>query len=182
MKPLITLILGTAREGRQSEHVAVFLLEALKKDHRFDTEFVDVKDYLISATIASWTESPAAQLWRDRVKKSDAFIIVSPEYNHGYPGELKLLLDRAYKEYAGKPVLMCGVSDGPFGGARMIEHIMPVLRQIGMLPIVPTLYFPHVDELFKKEKSEIEQEYQPRIEKAVNALVAFTEKTHALRT
>lgn len=173
MKPHITLLLGTAREGRLSEHVAHFLLEKLKIDSRFDIELVDVRDHLILATIASWTESDKASPWREIVKKSDAFIIVSPEYNHGYPGELKLLLDRANKEYFGKPVLMCGVSNGPFGGARMIEHIIPILRQLGMVPLVETLYFPHVSELFKKNMAEIELEHLPRIEKGIQSLLGY---------
>lgn len=181
LQPTITMILGTARHGRQSEQVMRVIERHIGKDARFLLDIADVRDYTTSATVPPWEDTPVALRWRAQAKKSDAFIIVSPEYNHGYPGELKQLLDFAYKEYAGKPVLLCGVSDGPFGGARMIEHIMPVLRQLGLLPLVDTLYFPKVDELLKKEMHEIDAEFEPRIEKAINALIAYTEKTAPLR-
>jgi NAD(P)H-dependent FMN reductase len=54
---------------------------------------------------------------------ADGFIIVSPEYNHSYPGELKMLLDMLFSQYAHKPVGICGVSSGAWGGTRMVEQL-----------------------------------------------------------
>ena len=68
------------------------------------------------------------QTTREKARRSDGFIIVSPEYNHGYPGELKMLLNMLFSQYAHKPVGICRVSSGAWGGTRMVEQ----LRQVGL--------------------------------------------------
>ena len=62
-------------------------------------------------------------------------MLVVPEYNHGYPGMLKHVLDTNLKEYIHKAVGVCGVSAGGFGGVRMIENLLPVLRELGLVTI-----------------------------------------------
>ena len=67
--------------------------------------------------------------------RADGLVIVAPEYNHGYPGILKHALDTNLKEYIHKPVGLCGVSAGGFGGTRVIESLLPVMRELGMVTI-----------------------------------------------
>src|SRR3990167_5465126 len=117
----IPIILGTAREGNSSENPAKFMLKevlALK----IESEIIKVKDYLIGAT-QQYEESDGIKALSEKINKTDGLIIVVPEYNHGYPGELKLLLDNFYDEYARKPVGLCGVSKGALGGARVVEQL-----------------------------------------------------------
>src|SRR5262245_58802077 len=113
----IPVILGTARSGRESEKVAKFVHE-FAVQHGFLTELVDVRDYL-----QSFTEEKELTAWKEKATAADGFIIVSPEYNHGYPGELKMFLDSAYVEYNHKPLGIVGVSDGMAGGIRMAEQL-----------------------------------------------------------
>jgi NAD(P)H-dependent FMN reductase len=108
----IPIILGTARVGRQSEKAAKFMLQEMVKAG-VESELIDVRDHRITATDKKLPESEAlAKI----IIKADALIVVSPEYNHGYPGELKMMLDMLYDEYFHKPVGFCGVSIGIFGG------------------------------------------------------------------
>jgi NAD(P)H-dependent FMN reductase len=108
----IPVILGTARQGRQSEKAARFILrEALAAS--LESEIIDVRDHRIAATDNTGS-SPQAQRLAEKVKRADGFIIVSPEYNHGYPGELKMMLDMLFWAYAKKPVGICGKSAWPF--------------------------------------------------------------------
>ena len=86
--------------------------------------------------------------WADTVGSLDAFIIVTPEYNHGYPGELKMLLDMLFSQYAHKPVGICGVSSGAWGGTRMVEQLRQVCLALHMVPTGEAVYFPKVQELF----------------------------------
>lgn len=90
-----------------------------------------------------------AKRYREKITRADGLIIVSPEYNHGYPGELKLLLDRAYKEYAHKPVGICGVSSGIMGGGRMVEQLRLIAIDFALVPIKPAIYFRTVETLFQ---------------------------------
>lgn len=68
--------------------------------------------------------------------QADGIVIVTPEYNRGYPGLLKYVLDTNLKEYIHKAVGICGVSAGGFGGARVIENLLPVLRELGLVTIL----------------------------------------------
>lgn len=140
------VILGTARTGRQSEKVAKFVMEETKKAG-FDTEVIDVRDYRIQAT-DNTMGSPQAKKLSENIDKADAMIIVTPEYNHGYPGELKMMLDMLYDQYSKKPVGFCGVSAGGLGGARAVEQLRQVAAELHMVDIREALYFPVVQNLF----------------------------------
>ncbi len=145
-KLFVPVILGTAREGRQSEKAAKFVLEEAKK-FGFDAELIDVRDYRLAAT-DNTEASPTARKLSQKTSRADGFIIVSPEYNHGYPGELKMMLDLLYSQYAQKPVGICGVSAGGLGGARMVEQLRQVCIEFHMVPIREAIYFPAVQDLF----------------------------------
>ncbi len=180
MIPYIPILLGTARVDRQSEKVATYLADMLKdhKDARF--ELHDVRDYALHHTIPDWQpqekELQKTEKWRDVVEKSHAFIIVTPEYNHGYPGELKMLLDQTLKPYLGKPVLTVGVSAGRFGGARVVEHLLSVYSELGLVHVPYPLYVGNVKEVFEKESSAIDEEWKPRIDKSIGKLLIYEKR------
>ena len=138
----IPVLLGTARPGRQSELVAAHILDNVKQ--RFGgTELVDVADFPMSAT--GVTES-AAKLdrYRELVSAADGFVLVVPEYNHGYPGELKLLLDAEYHAYGRKPVGFVSVSSGMIGGARVVEQLRLLTAALRMVPVSPAVHVSNV--------------------------------------
>jgi len=142
----IPVILGTAREGRQSEKAARFMLqEAL--DAGLESEIIDVRDYRLPATDNS-RASPQARKLAEKVERMDGLIIVSPEYNHGYPGELKMMLDMLFSEYAHKPVGICAVSSGAWGGVRMVEQLRQVCIALHLVPTGEAVHFPKVQEQF----------------------------------
>lgn len=170
----IPIILGTAREGRESENVARFLLKEAKYAG-IGTELLDVRDFKLSATDNS-KGSPQAKKLAAAISKADALIVVSPEYNHGYPGELKLMLDLLYEEYAGKPLGIVGVSAGPFGGARMVEQLRLVAIELQMVPIRDALHFPNVRECFDANGRVKDEEYKKRAKKFLDKLAGYAKK------
>src|SRR5437764_13411 len=115
----IPVILGTARKGRRSEHAARFVFEETKRRAGVDTEFVDICK--IPMRLDDAGEQMKDPAFSDLVRRADGLILVVPEYNHGYPGLLKHALDMNLEEYIHKAVGICGVSAGPFGGARVVE-------------------------------------------------------------
>ena len=133
-RPLsIPVILGTPRQGRLSEHVARVMLEQLCKREGVQTALVDVRTLQLPSTDAG--EAVKDQQFSETVMHADGLIIVAPEYNHGYPGILKHVLDSNLKEYIHKPVGLCGVSAGGFGGTRVVESLLPVMRELGLVSI-----------------------------------------------
>lgn len=157
----IPIILGTAREGRQSEKVAKFVL-AEATAAGIKSEILDVRDYRISATDNTGT-SATAKKFAKKINLADGLIIVAPEYNHGYPGELKMMLDLLYKEYFGKPLGICGVSAGGLGGARMVEQLRLVGVELHMMPIREAVYFSAVQNLFDEKGGIKDESYHDRL-------------------
>src|SRR6202044_2570925 len=86
--------------------------------------------------------------WVDAVKNADGLVIIVPEYNHGYPGILKSIMDVLLKEYIHKAVRLVGVSAGPWGGTRVIEAMVPMVRELGLAVTFTDLNFAHVQEQF----------------------------------
>src|SRR5256712_10616966 len=119
-RPLfIPIILGTARQGRESENVARLVFEQTKKRAGVETELIDVRTLPMRLDDAGEQMKDAA--FSATIESCDALIVVTPEYNHGYPGLLKHALDMNLKEYIHKAVGICGVSAGARGGARVAE-------------------------------------------------------------
>lgn len=125
----IPVILGTTRRGRYSEHVARFVTEELGKRERVETQLVDIRDLPFPTNDAG--EQIKDPSFSELASRADGFVIVAPEYNHGYPGILKHVLDSNLKEYIHKAVGVVGVSAGPFGGTRVIQNMLPVMRETG---------------------------------------------------
>src|SRR5947208_15612301 len=127
----IPLILGTAREGRQSENVARFVFEQTKKLADVETELIDVRELPMKLDDAG--EQMKDPKFSAAIERCDGLIVVTPEYNQGYPGLLKHARDMNLKEYIHKAVGICGVSAEPVGGERVIEGHMPVMGELGLV-------------------------------------------------
>jgi NAD(P)H-dependent FMN reductase len=165
----IPLILGTAREGRQSENVARFVFEQTKKRADVETELIDVRELPMKLDDAG--EQMKDPKFSAAIERCDGLIIVTPEYNHGYPGLLKHALDMNLKEYIHKAVGICGVSAGPFGGARVIEGLLPVMRELGLVAIFEDVNFGSVAKIFDDQGNLLDQNYVRRLDKFLDELV-----------
>ena len=165
----IPLILGTARQGRQSEHVANFLLSEMKKRPEIETEVIDVRQLKMSLDDAG--EEMKDPDYAKKMTRADGLVIVTPEYNHGYPGLLKHALDMCLEEYIHKVVALCGVSAGPFGGARVIENLVPVVRELGLAVTFTDLNFSRVKDAFDEQGNLKDEKYVGRTAKFLNELI-----------
>ena len=94
-----------------------------------------------------------------------------PEYNHSFPGLLKHVLDSNLKEYIHKAVGICGVSAGGFGGTRMIQSLVPVLRELGLMTIFWDANFSSVGSLFDEQGKMRDPAYGKRLSKFLQELV-----------
>jgi len=169
-RPLfIPIILGTARQGRQSENVARFVFEQTKKRADVETELIDVRKLPMRLDDAG--EQMKDPNFSATIQRCDGLIIVTPEYNHGYPGLLKHALDMNLKEYIHKAVGICGVSAGPFGGARVIEGLLPVMRELGLVTIFEDVNFGNVEALFDEQGNMVDNNYVRRVRKFLDELI-----------
>ncbi len=180
-KPYIPLILGTGRQGRESEKVAKYVWEKMQA-YVMETEFIDVRDFAVGLTVPHWEANERLEPWRTIVKKADGFILVFPEYHHGYPGELKILLDSVNSTMcARKPILLCSVSSGNFGGVRAADHLLPVLRELKLVAMKESVIFPNVETLMQKSKAELDEIYDKKINDGAEMLLKYAEALKPLR-
>lgn len=168
-RPLfIPVILGTARMGRMSLHAAQLLFREVSKHPGVETELIDIAKLPLPTNDAGEAiKDPGFSAAMDR---ADALVIVAPEYNHGYSGLLKHVLDSCLKEYIHKAVGIVGVSAGPFGGSRVIQSLLPVMRELGLVTIFWDVNFSSVQKVFAADGSLQDEAYIRRIEKFLKEL------------
>jgi NAD(P)H-dependent FMN reductase len=169
-RPLfIPVVLGTTRKGRASENVARFVFEEVKKRDGVETELIDLRDLKFTSEDAG--ESIKDVVFSRTVERADGLVLVVPEYNHGYPGLLKHALDTNLKEYIHKAVGVCGVSAGGFGGTRMIENLLPVLRELGLVTIFWDGNFSSAHKIFDESGALLDLAYVKRIDQFLKELI-----------
>lgn len=179
MKLYLPIILGTAHQDNKTALAAQFVFEQAKKQD-FETELLKVADFVDSPVTGGMSEPNGAR-WSDIVTKADGLIIVTPEYNNGYPGELKLMIDQIYKEYANKAVAICGVSSGGMGGSRAVKQLVMVAHTLKLHPIRNALYFPNVGELFNESGVVQDEAYIERAQTMFDELIWLAAALKAAR-
>ena len=166
----LPVVIGTPRQGRLTEPAAKFVFGEVSKRSDIETELIDIRKIPIRMDDAG--EALKDSEFSATVSRSDGLILVVPEYNHSFPGLLKHVLDTNLKEYIHKAAGVCGVSAGPFGGARMIQNFLPVLRELGMVTIFSDVYFGSAGKLFDTSTGQItDVAYAGRLDKFLNELV-----------
>lgn len=169
----IQIIVGSVREGRTAIKIAQWIDREIKS-YDFSTvesEIVDLKEWDLPffagahPPLTGIYDQPKQQDWADKIAQGDAYIFISPEYNHGYSAVLKNALDYLGKEWNGKPAAY--VSYGGTNGSRSIDQIRQVGTQMGLLDSNSTL---EIRDIFARNRSE---EFEPNEFDSKNLKVIF---------
>jgi NAD(P)H-dependent FMN reductase len=157
-RPLfVPVLLGTPRHGRMSEHAAKVVHGEVAKRPGVETELIDVATLPIPFDDAG--EGAKDTALAETMNRADALVLVTPEYNHGYAGVLKHVIDTNLKEYIHKAAGIVGVSAGVFGGARGIQNLLPVLRELGFVTIFWDVYFTSVHKRFDEDGNLVDDSF-----------------------
>ncbi|TDD11947.1 NADPH-dependent oxidoreductase [Nonomuraea deserti] len=130
----VAIIIGSTRPGRNGEAVARWLhdLAAERDDARF--ELVDLKDFGLPHLDEAMPPAmgrydlPHTRKWADKIASFDAYVFVTPEYNHSISGALKDAIDFLYGEWHNKAAGFVGY--GSLGGARAVEHLRLIMGEL----------------------------------------------------
>ena len=172
MRPLnLPVLLGTNRKERKSVFAAKWLVGEMQKRDDLETSLFDVADFDLPQRDYGQEIKDAFPEWRDAIVESDGLVIVSPEYNHGYPGALKAVLDLLLREYIHKAVAFVGVSAGPWGGTRAIEAMVPMVRELGLAVCFSDLNFPFVQRTFDQTGQLLDPAFEQRAKDFLDELV-----------
>jgi len=170
-KLLLPVLLGTNRKGRNSIHPAKWLVGEMEKRAEIATKLFDVGDFALPQDDYGQGLKDLFPDWRDTIIKADGLVIVAPEYNHGYPGTLKAVLDLMLREYVHKAVAFVGVSAGPWGATRVIESMVPMVRELGLAVTFSDLNFPKVQNTFDAEGKLLDAAFEKRARDFLDELV-----------
>jgi NAD(P)H-dependent FMN reductase len=136
----IDVILGSTRGDRFSERAGRWVAEGLSARDDMEIELVDLRDHPLPffdgiSPIRTLREYPTPEIERfgNTIDRADGFVILMPEYNHGYPAVLKNAIDHTWVEWRRKPVTFVGW--GNVGGARAIEQLRLVMVELEMAPL-----------------------------------------------
>jgi NAD(P)H-dependent FMN reductase len=127
----LAVLLGTKRVNNKSQYVARHIARIAESTGEWDVTFVDPQDLELPGD--GNDEVGKDPKYTKITEESEAFFIVTPEYNHSFPGTLKRVLDSELSNYIHKPVAVAGVSSGRYAGVRAVAHLAEVLREIGMI-------------------------------------------------
>lgn len=167
----LPVLLGTNRQNRNSVFPARWLVGEMEKRADIETSLFDVGDFALPQDDYGQGLKDRFPEWRDAIIRADGLVIVSPEYNHGYPGSLKAVLDLLLKEYIHKAVAFVGVSAGPWGGTRVIEAMVTMVRELGLAVTFTDLNFPKVQKTFDSDGKLLDQAYEKRAKDFLDELV-----------
>ena len=182
----IKIILGSTREQSMSKKFGLAFKKIADKKTSISTEIIDLTDYAlpflyeqIAPMQRTEIKDIKIQKWSDTISDADAFIVIVPEYNSGYPGVLKNALDLLYKEWNNKPVILVGHSGGPSGGKNALNQLEQVLRTLKMNPINPKVLIPTSWKALNPNGSLVEKEQENSFDTALDEMINILTKSES---
>jgi NAD(P)H-dependent FMN reductase len=176
-RPVLEVIIGSTRPGRAGLPVARWIAEYAAKTGEFEVEIVDLAE--IDLPMLDEPNHPAAQQYTKGytkdfsaiISRADAFVLVLPEYNHGYPAPVKNALDFLVHEWAHKPIGLVSYG-GVAGGVRAVHALKPTLAFLKMIPVSDGVIIPFVSTFI--EGSDDDRRFVPNevMESSADAMLA----------
>jgi NAD(P)H-dependent FMN reductase len=145
--PKLHVILASTRPGRAGEPIAEWFTERAREHGAFDVELVDLAD--VALPLLDEPNHPRLRRyehqhtkdWSETINAADAFVMVTPEYNHGYPAALKNAIDYLHFEWQHKPVGFVSYG-GVAAGTRAVQQLKPVVGAVKLLAVVEAVNIP----------------------------------------
>ena len=157
-RPLnLAIIIGSTREGRFGDTVGQWFAKEAAAHGGFAVDLIDLVDIKLPPSHGVKPTPPEVDAFRARLAAADAFVIVTPEYNHSYPASLKHAIDQGYVEWMAKPVGFVSYG-GTVGGVRAIEHLRHVFAELHAATIRDYLCFIHARRQFDADGNPVDRE------------------------
>ncbi|RKF26738.1 NADPH-dependent FMN reductase [Micromonospora globbae] len=150
-KHTLVIVVGSVREGRFGPVVASWVAEQAREHGGFEVEVVDLAEFEIPLSLPASSPKYAGDAYprpesmaplTSRLAAADAFILVTPEYNHSYPASLKAAIDWHFTQWTAKPVAFVSYG-GAAGGRHAVLHLENVLTELHAVTIRDGLAFPN---------------------------------------
>jgi NAD(P)H-dependent FMN reductase len=149
----LAVIVGSIREGRFGSIVATWFAKQAKQRSDMTVDVIDLAEAQLPIVLPAFGGKPSAEAAAalaavtPRLEAADAFVVVTPEYNHSFPASLKNAIDWHYKQWQAKPVGFVSYG-GVSGGLRAVEHLRPVFAELHAVTVRDTVSFHTAGEKF----------------------------------
>jgi NAD(P)H-dependent FMN reductase len=156
----LQVIVGSTRPTRAADLVVPWVVARASAHHEFDVELIDLRDWPLPffsehmGTIGDFSDptysEPIVKAWNNKIKEGDAYVIITPEYNHSLPGVLKNAIDSLFLSFAlrNKPIAAVSYSGSIGAGIRAVEHLAQVVIEAEAVPLRNTVVIPYVTNAF----------------------------------
>ena len=189
----VLVIVGSTRPGRAADLVVPWVTARARAHHRFEVEVADLRDWPLPiftehmGTIGDVSDptysEPIVRAWNKKVKQADAFIVVTPEYNHSVPAVLKNAIDTVWLSFGfrNKPVAAVGYSGSIGGGIRAIEHLAHVFIEAEAAPLRSAVVIPFVRTAFGENGAPVDPETGIRLQVMLDDLAWWSSALETAR-
>jgi NAD(P)H-dependent FMN reductase len=167
----LQIITGSVRAEALGTTVAKWAMETINGVENLDVELLDLRTFDLPLSLEQNTDTAR---WNEKLSEADAYMLITPEYNHGYPAALKNALDHS-KAWDGKPVFLIGYSVGPAAGIRAVEQLRPVVSELGMVQLKYALQIPSAQETLTKD-SALKQQLKESLVRSIGDLRELASK------
>lgn len=182
----VAIILGSTRPNRNGEAVARWVHQQVQGRTDASYELVDIRDYnlpLLDEPIPPSQgkySQPHTRRWAEKIAAFDAFVFVTPEYNHGTSGALKNAIDFLYREWNNKAAGF--VSYGSAGGARAVEHLRLVMAEVQIADVRAQVMFSLATDFKNYSEFTPHPRHEGDLDAMLKQLVAWGEAMRTVRT
>ncbi len=180
----VHIIVGSVRKNSQGSKVGAWIQEAVDSHDGVKAELLDLHNWdlplyneaMPPLALGGKYESQIGTEWAAKIAEGDAYIFVTPEYNHGYSAAIKNAIDWIGTEWAGKPAAIVGYSMTPNGGVLGVEQLKPVLTQIKLIQVSHNPLVRAVHEAFDENGQPKDKALTTSLEGALTSLIDLQKK------
>jgi NAD(P)H-dependent FMN reductase len=189
----LQVVVGSTRPTRAADKVTPWVTGRAALHEAFETEILDLRDWPLpmfgehmgsigDPSDPSYSDERVRR-WNRKIAEADAYLLITPEYNHSIPGELKNAIDSVFVSFAfrNKPMALVGYSAGVGGGIRAIEHLAQVAVEVEAVPLRSTVVLPYVDKAFDSDGQPIDPATEVSLQILLDDLAWWATALHNAR-
>ena len=172
----LQVIAGSTRPTRAIDHVIPWVVSRAERHDAFDVEVLDLRDWPLPifqehmGTLGDFVDPPYSEpivkRWNNKIAEADAYLIITPEYNHSIPAVLKNAIDSVFASFGfrNKPAAFVGYSGGVAAGTRAVEHLASIAIEVELHPLKQSVLIPKVGNAFNDNHDPIDPDTETALE------------------
>jgi NAD(P)H-dependent FMN reductase len=183
----LQVIVGSTRPTRAADHVVPWVVDRAERHNGFEVEVLDLRDWPLPifqehiGTLGDFVDppysDPIVKRWNSKIAEAEAYLMITPEYNHSVSGVLKNAIDSVFVSFAfrNKPAGFVGYSVGIAAGTRAVEHLAQIAIEVELHPLKHSVLIPRVERAFNDRHAPIDPDTETALEIVLDDLAWWTE-------